>query len=386
VFRWLFLIIAIIIFISGLPAQNTCPIILLHGFLGWGRDEMAGYYYWGGRTDLQAILRDSGHEVYTVSVGPISPNFDRAIEAFFQIRGGQVDYGNEMAEMLGIIQRPPIKNYAGLYPAWDSDHPVHIISHSQGGQTAGMLEILLKTAMDGETSPLLSEKHFGWIKSITTISTPHNGSTLVPIMLDVFPFVLNLAPWFGGIDVENVDNFFSFDLEQWALERRTGESFKEYYQRLGNSPLSKSHNLCSWDLSPEGAAEFNEKYVTDPEVYYFSFSTYATRAENAKATHRPDSNMSFHLWSTSLLIGHDNQIPDTSWYENDGICNTISMTHPFGSPVKTYDGVPQKGVWQIAGRLHMDHKAVIGHMVSKKETDDIVVFYNDHAKLLSSLK
>ena len=24
------------------------PIVFIHGFMGWGRDEMPGYYYWGG--------------------------------------------------------------------------------------------------------------------------------------------------------------------------------------------------------------------------------------------------------------------------------------------------------------------------------------------------
>ena len=68
--RNLFFISTIIIFISGLFSQNSCPIILIHGFLGWGRDEMAGYYYWGGRMDLEADLKNAGFEVYTVSVGP----------------------------------------------------------------------------------------------------------------------------------------------------------------------------------------------------------------------------------------------------------------------------------------------------------------------------
>ena len=48
--------------------------------------------------DLESELKDIGFTVYTVSVGPISPNWDRAIEAFYQIKGGQVDYGNEKAQ------------------------------------------------------------------------------------------------------------------------------------------------------------------------------------------------------------------------------------------------------------------------------------------------
>ena len=43
-------------YIGILFSQNTDPIILIHGFLGWGRNEMAGYYYWGGKTDLEAEL------------------------------------------------------------------------------------------------------------------------------------------------------------------------------------------------------------------------------------------------------------------------------------------------------------------------------------------
>ena len=86
-------IIYFFLLFSFILSENHHPVILIHGFLGWGRNEMPGYYYWGGRTDLEAMLQESGHEVYSVSVGPISSNFDRAIETFYQIKGGQLDYG-----------------------------------------------------------------------------------------------------------------------------------------------------------------------------------------------------------------------------------------------------------------------------------------------------
>ena len=82
-----------LLFFSGLFAQNKYPIILVHGFMGWGRDEMGSYRYWGGKYDIEQILKHEGFEVYTASVGPISSNWDRAIELFYQIKGGQVDYG-----------------------------------------------------------------------------------------------------------------------------------------------------------------------------------------------------------------------------------------------------------------------------------------------------
>ena len=82
-FRSFFFIVTIIMSVSDIFSQNNYPIILVHGFLGWGRDEMAEYYYWGGRMDLETELKNAGFEVYAVSVGPISSNWDRAIETFY---------------------------------------------------------------------------------------------------------------------------------------------------------------------------------------------------------------------------------------------------------------------------------------------------------------
>ena len=79
--------------ICGLSAQNKYPIVLVHGFMGWGKNEMGNYKYWGGNYDLEQAFKDQGFEVYVASVGPISSNWDRAVELFYQIKGGQVNYG-----------------------------------------------------------------------------------------------------------------------------------------------------------------------------------------------------------------------------------------------------------------------------------------------------
>ena len=239
-----------------------------------------------------------------------------------------MDYGNNKTEEYGIIQKPKNKKYDGFYSKWDGQHPVHIISHSQGGQTARMLEVLLKKSFPGETSPLLSNSYRDWIKSITTISTPHNGSTLVPIMLDVFPFALRLAPWFGSIDNKTINMLYSFDLDHWQLERGVDESFDDFFLRLKNSPVSESKNLSTWELSPEGANEFNQLFEEDEKVYYFSFSTHSTKVKNSSTFHKPDSGMSVHLWPSGILMGQYNNAIDSSWYENDGVVNTVSMSHP----------------------------------------------------------
>ena len=378
--------IILLCFFSLLFSQNSCPIILIHGFLGWGRDEMPEYYYWGGKTDLEQLLQDAGHEVYTVSVGPISANIDRAIETFYQIKGGQLDYGIIRSNNLGIIRKPHGKFYEGLYPQWDENNPIHIIGHSQGGQTARMLETLLKSHQNNEESTLLSKIHDGWIKSITTIGTPHNGTTLVPIMMNIFPFAMDLAPWLGGIDIAGINNIYNFDLEHWGVNKTDDESLLTYYQRIGNSPLAESKNLCSWDLSIEGSLEFNKNYQTDLNVYYFSFATSATKKYLRNDFHKPDNFMSLHLRPTSRLMGKYKNVINEQWYENDGICNTISMNGPMGSTILKYEGYPIKGVWQTMNKIKMDHQAIIGHMASKKELKLLIALYNEHARLLSTLK
>ena len=88
-------------------------------------------------------LSDDGHQIFAVSIGPISSNWDRAVEVFYQIKGGQVDYGSSHSGKNKIIRMPKGKSYVGLYPQWSNENPVHLIGHSMGGQTARMLHYLL---------------------------------------------------------------------------------------------------------------------------------------------------------------------------------------------------------------------------------------------------
>ena len=83
--KWKILFFPILL-IGGLLARNNCPIVLVHGLFGWGMEEMGGYRYWGGTRDLELILKEAVYTVYTVSVGPISSNWDRAVEVYHHPR------------------------------------------------------------------------------------------------------------------------------------------------------------------------------------------------------------------------------------------------------------------------------------------------------------
>ena len=79
--------------------------------------------------------------------------------------------------------------------------------------------------------------------------------------------------------------------------------------------------------------------------------------------------MSLHLRPTSRLMGKYKNVINHQWYENDGICNTISMDGPAGSTIIKFDGYPKKGVWQTMKKLKMDHQAVVGHLSTKRELE-----------------
>ena len=83
---------------------NRYPIVLVHGFTGWGPGEMGNIHYWGGHDSLTAILSAAGYPAYEGVVGPLASNWDRACELYAYIKGGRVDYGAAHAERHQHVQ------------------------------------------------------------------------------------------------------------------------------------------------------------------------------------------------------------------------------------------------------------------------------------------
>jgi len=375
-------IIILVFSIGIITAQINYPIVLIHGFMGWGEDEMGGYNYWGGREDYAQMLRDEGHTVFTVSIGPVSSNWERAIEVYTQLKGGQVDYGKAHAGKFNIVQKPKGKSYQAIYPEWDEEHPVHLIGHSMGGQTARMLQYLLTHEIMAdeklgtpETSELLGGVSTNWIRSITSTVTPHDGTTLADVVTKTIPFV----QYFVGIAGVVGNRFYDFDLEQWGFSRGDGETWTSYVKRMRTHEAWATKNVSSWDLSLEGAKELNGVLQADPDVYYFSIA--ASTTERA-----PDSPNHIAIPGTSILtrtrskilgsrIGYwsDGTATDSTWFENDGIVNTRSEFGPTtgingADPIVEYDEndllIP--GQWYSIGLFQMDHWNIIGHLGSKR--------------------
>ena len=380
-------------------AQNKYPIILVHGFMGWGREEMGNYRYWGGRDDFEQYLKNEGYTVYTASVGPVSSNWDRAVELYYQIKGDQVDYGKAHSELYGLVRKPDGKSYPGLYPEWDENHPVHLIGHSMGGQTIRMLDYMLRTSiLDSsgvkEDSDLLGVAHQGLIRSITSISTPHNGTTLSNIVTTGIPFLQDFIALASVVG----NSFYHFDLEQWGFERADNETWVDYFRRMREHPAWGTKNIVSWDVSVEGARQMNSFCTANPDIYYFSFITSNTVLDSSSNHHVPEKSMSYIIRANARLMGlkkafyADGSSTDSTWFENDGIVNKVSMYGPTTGlngpdPIAIYrkNELLIPGQWYVMGEYRFDHRKFAGHSLNNSELESLKIVYSDHMALLWSL-
>ena len=397
-YKAIIIIIVFLVIDQNIFANNKAPIVLVHGFLGWGKDEIENINYWGGANDIEAYLQSKGYTVFSVSVGPISSNYDCAVETFFQIKGGQLDYGKKHSEKHGLIQRPKGKVYRGLFPEWDNNNPIHLIGYSFGGQTIRMLHHLLKTKVDFENRTpniLLDNNLDNWVKSITTMSTPLNGATIADITSKLIPFSDNIMPIINVISTD----YYDLDLYQWGLNKKETESLFGYMNRLIQNNAWNTTNSIAYDATLAGAKNINNLVSIDPSVYYFSYSTSCSKKDPSTGFHIPQESLSLANYPLCYLMGRiniksdENLKTDSTWFENDGTVNTISMVRPFTGdngpePMKRIEKgeKPEPGVWNFMGEYNLDHKNFIGFFIDDKEMiDDMMTRFENHAALLYSL-
>ncbi len=429
--------------ISGLlaapsaSAANNHPIVLVHGFLGFGPNELqgTGFKYWGGFNDVAAHMRtyNGSHKVLVAAVGPVSSNWDRAVELYYQIKGGCADYGARHTAKFaafGAIQKPAGKCWAAdpnnnpnryplaLHPNWSASNPVHLVAHSQGGQTVrALIQLLENGSPDGYEGDgaLYTGGKVGWVKSATTISSPHNGTTLRDVIVDYVPKISELAgkvvevAGLGG----SSNPLYNFKLEQYGLAQGATETFQQFLNRVKGAPFwSLNHrNSAQWDLGPDGARELNNWAKTSPNVFYYSIANRATEQGSfcCNSTDRiiapfqsssyqyARDDMMFFLKPTAgewvvpsiLMRGMGSYtstsrvLVNSSWFVNDGVVNTVSMKSPSGQPVRNYDGSSVRGTWNHLGYYNQyDHFDVLGWL---QPSSSVYPIYNNLSTILYGL-
>lgn len=398
--------------------QNDYPIVLCHGFNGWGRNEAFGRlafnakYYWGGNVDLQEELNDRGFTTYTAAVGPLSSNWDRACELYAEIKGGTVDYGAAHAKRYGHARFG--RTYKGFDPKWgkeDEDgniQKVHLIGHSQGGQTVRVLSALLgegseeERAASGENvSPLFKGGH-GWVDSVTTLASPHDGTTLGDIKGTSKIATVAFAALGSNLgSLSHADEVYDCKLDQFGLKRNSGESMKSFLNRVIHSSMwTNSKDNATYDLGTDGAVTLNKWVSAQPDTYYFSWACQGTKKAflslNGHQIADPlimgDKKLYNAQWAAQAAFmgsyhrkDYSREIPviDEKWWPNDGYVNTISESGPHYSTedvIEDYDGSPKIGQWNFMGTKNIDHEDIIG-----RNWDGALDFFEQTATMLSEL-
>ncbi|CAG8511807.1 6100_t:CDS:2, partial [Scutellospora calospora] len=121
--------------------NNPIPVVFVEGFMGPGKPS-----YWGSLQSLFSTpcenqykdnlnedenVGNSYHKIRRcifVTPGCGSSLHDRAVEMFYQIKGGRVDYGKEHAQEYGHSRFG--REYPGSYPEWSVSKPLHFLGHS----------------------------------------------------------------------------------------------------------------------------------------------------------------------------------------------------------------------------------------------------------------
>jgi triacylglycerol lipase len=369
--------------------ENVCkyPIVLVHGMFGWGDDEGINdrLPYWGANTcNIEQHYTELGYKVYAASVGPVSSAWDRACELYARLTGGVVDYGKVHSEKSNhrrygrFYDKPLVKE-------WDKDHKIHLVGHSFGGNAIRLLAYLLTYGCPEEVegteenvSELFKGGHEELIASVTTICSPHNGTTtfLVADKLKILPVMkfiaYNYIGFFGRSPAEGT--IFDFHLEQYGMSDTPGKK-DAYPLRRAKKAFNHNKDNCEYDMCPEGAKKLNDLIEISPNIYYFSYSYNDVSSNFTGSVHvAGNCNFPFLTYTSTLVLIYNRFFKKDKNlkyedYCNDGLVDLTSALHPDDEPHIRFNSDDIKpGIWNVMKPRIGDHGTPIGLLAPVEDT------------------
>ncbi|MBR3819384.1 MAG: hypothetical protein IKJ41_09595, partial [Clostridia bacterium] len=280
---------------------------------------------------------------------------------------------------------------------------IHLIGHSFGGTTVRMLIQLLTEGSPEEIAATASDDISGlftggkgnWVKSATTVCTPHNSSTVYyPLKaLGLYEIVQNISFLYAGVMGRSFLNgrLVDFHLEQFGLtDVFNGEKADGLIEAL----IRVEQNLddtCIYDLTPEGTAKLNKECTINEDIYYFSYPFSTTADVSFLNIEIPDIKTNPVIYLTALVMGvtpeftdpYTGIVYDESWHANDALVNTESAKYPIDEPHKDYDADNiEKGIWNVMPVQKGDHGAAIGLF---SDEEQVKSFYLNLCEMICEL-
>lgn len=370
--------------VGSTTAKTNYPFVFVAGYAGWGHYDKINetFQYWGMRNgDLLKYLNAQGFECYAASVDPVGSAWDRACELYAQLTGTVVDYGKVHSALYKHSRFGTDYSKCPLITGWGASQKVNFVAHSFGGATVRLLAQLLADGspeeLNGTTQGAVSSLFTGgkpdWIYSITTVASPHNGSTVINLTQ---PFKTLLPS--GNTKIVGSPISVNFAVYNYLKN----------LSKLLNNGIGEDSGV--YDISLDGAAQLNKKLAASDEIYYFSFPTDATAPARFSNNRIPDTKLAdFVFLPTCLYMGRATGVTaggivyDKSWLNNDGIVNTISAKAPKDEPQKIFDANSiSKGTWNIMSTFKGDHASITGGIIRAVNIDP---FYLAQLTLINSL-
>lgn len=394
--------------------------VFVHGMMGWGEDDGLSNLvdYWGLASGSQMdYLKSQGYDVCEASVGSLSSAWDRACELYAQLTGTRVDYGVYHSKKYGHDRYG--RNYAGksiLNYKWSSSKKVNLVGHSFGGATIRYLADLMK---DGDQTEVKVAKAAGtscsklftggkgdWIYSITTLSSPQNGTTYCDVMpLLTQGSVQVYLLWAKALFSSDLTNqILDFQLDQFGIRQKSGEDALAAFLRIMTQTDFLEHNdNCITDFTVDKACAMNKRLDQNSNIFYFSYTGFSTYQESLTGAWLPDLHTFAPLMPFAVAMGSytgytDGSYKDgygsysksvsvkkqylgTEWQENDGFTNVYGNQVPYrlnSSGQKVFDKSIRAsdttksykpGYWYVMPGVNMDHFGVIGGVFTENSSD-----------------
>lgn len=336
------------------------PIVLVEGY-GAGAN---GEAIFRGLDELLNVGKPPdapARRLLVVKCGSFSSVWDRAIEIYYALKGGRVDYGEEHAREFQHSRYGRTHEH-GLYENWSEDYPLHFIAHSFGGPTIFHLQQMLGKSMPG--SP-------GMMLSISCISSPFRGTPMTSISGQTesggherfsLGWILSAAFTLAHTTKLLGGEMFDVNADQWTKDESGPYSvLRNVANFLDGKSLSSSIDSAGHNMLLGEMERLNESTELCSKTFY---RAYAASAPLPKLL--PPFAYTAHRMSTYDGFPDD----DPAWRENDWVVPLKSQFHPkdchettcLHLPSDVEEPPPVPGAWHVVRYHNVSHFGLVDYL------------------------